>query len=57
VTGDILVLVNKTGAIGENGDVNVGLNVQKNASGIPYQDWVLPSHKKNDTYSWVNDPI
>lgn len=57
MTGDILVLVNKTGAIGENGDVNVGLNVQKNASGIPYQDWVLPSHKKNDTYSWVNDPI
>ena len=55
-SGDVVILVNKTGPIHKNGDVSLGMNIQAD-SGVPYVDWDWPTRSRNTARSWTRDYI
>lgn len=55
-TGDVVILVNKTGAIHKNGDVALGMNIQANTDS-PYIDWDWPTGRRHTARSWTRDVV
>lgn len=55
-SGDVLILVNKTGPIHENGDLSLGMNIQANAD-VNYTEWNLPTGRRNTARSRTFDPV
>ena len=55
-SGDVLILVNKTGPIHENGDLSLGMNIQADAN-KNYTEWNLPTGRRNTARSRTFDPV
>ena len=53
---DVLILVNKTAPIHENGDISLGMNMQADAN-LPYKKWNLPTGRRNTARSRTFDPV
>ena len=55
-TGDVLILVNKTGPIHENGDLSLGMNIEADCN-KNYTRWNLPTGRRNTARSRTFDPV
>ena len=55
-TGDVLIMVNKTGPIHVNGDVSLSMNVQADAT-QSYTTWTIPTFERATARSRTFDPV